>query len=78
MARTPVMMARTPVTNGDLVYAVRLAKPVTEPLFESAGGHALYTSGHLQRAWRDLHAAAMHISLNWDASGALYGRVMLG
>ncbi len=64
--------------KGDLGYAVRIAKQATGSLFESAGGHALYTSGRLQRAWRDLHAAAMHISLNWDATGALYGRVMLG
>ena len=76
--RRPLTELHRARNKGDLAYAVRVAKQATESLFESAGGHALYTSGHLQRAWRDLHAAAMHISLNWDASGALYGRVMLG
>ena len=76
--RRPLTELHRARNKGDLGYAVRLAKQATESLFESAGGHALYTSGRLQRAWRDLHAAAMHISLNWDASGALYGRVMLG
>jgi hypothetical protein len=27
----------------------------------------------LQRAWRDAHAAAAHISLNWDAVATMYG-----
>ena len=76
--RRPLTELHRARNKGNLSYAVRLAKQATESLFESAGGHALYSSGHLQRAWRDLHAAAMHISLNWDASGALYGRVMLG
>ncbi len=28
--------------------------------------------------WRDAYAGAMHISMNWDAVGALGGRVKLG
>ena len=76
--RQPLTELHRARNKGNLSYAVRLAKQAPGSLFESAGGQALYSSGHLQRAWRDLHAAAMHISLNWDASGALYGRVMLG
>jgi alkylation response protein AidB-like acyl-CoA dehydrogenase len=32
----------------------------------------------LQRAWRDAHGAASHISLNWDSTGSMYGQYMLG
>ena len=32
----------------------------------------------MQRAWRDVHAGAKHISTNWDAVGTLYGRFTLG
>ena len=62
--RRPLTELHRARNKGNLSYAVRLAKQATEFLFKSAGAHALYSSGRLQRAWRDLHAAAMHISLN--------------
>lgn len=31
-----------------------------------------------QRAWRDAHAAAVHVSLNWDAVSTMYGQHALG
>lgn len=64
--------------KGDLGYAAKTAKHAVDLLFESAGGQGLYSHNRLQRTWRDLHAGAKHISLNWDAVGTLYGRVMLG
>jgi alkylation response protein AidB-like acyl-CoA dehydrogenase len=47
-------------------------------LFEAGGGGGLFSHGRVQRLWRDAHAGAMHVSMNWDAVGALYGRVTLG
>jgi len=38
----------------------------------------LFLGQPLQRAWRDAHAAASHISLNWDSTGSMYGQFMLG
>lgn len=64
--------------KGNLGYAAKTAKHAVDLLFESAGGQGLYSQNRLQRTWRDLHAGAKHISLNWDAVGTLYGRVMLG
>ncbi|MPY70698.1 MAG: flavin-dependent monooxygenase [Alphaproteobacteria bacterium] len=64
--------------KGDLGFAVRLCARATDLLFESVGGMGIYNHSRLQRFWRDLHAGAQHISMNWDAVGSLYGRVQLG
>ncbi len=64
--------------KGDLAFAVRLASRAADLLFESVGGMGLYSRNRVQRAWRDIHAGAKHISMNWDAVGSLYGRVKLG
>lgn len=64
--------------KGDLGFAVKLCVRAADLLFESVGGMGLHSSNHVQRAWRDIHAGAKHISMNWDAVGSLYGRVKLG
>lgn len=64
--------------KGNLSYAVRLSARAVDLLFESVGGQGLFVENRLQRAWRDVHAAAKHISLAWDATGAIYGRTLLG
>ncbi len=64
--------------KGDLGFAVRLVSRAADLLFESVGGVGLYSHNRVQRAWRDIHAGAKHISMNWDAVGSLYGRVSLG
>ncbi len=64
--------------KGDLGFAVRLVSRAADLLFESVGGMGLYSHNRVQRAWRDIHAGAKHISMNWDAVGSLYGRVRLG
>ena len=64
--------------KGNLGFATRLALNAVDRLFESGGGGGLFRSGRVQRFWRDAHAGAMHVSVNWDAVGALYGRIALG
>lgn len=64
--------------KGDLSYAVRTAAGAVDLLFESVGGQGLFNDNRIQRAWRDVHAAAKHISLAWDSTGAIYGRTLLG
>ncbi len=72
---TPEQRARN---KGDLGFAARLSLRAVDRLFEASGGGALFRHGKVQRFWRDAHAGAGHISMNWDAVGALYGRVSLG
>jgi alkylation response protein AidB-like acyl-CoA dehydrogenase len=62
----------------DQAFVAQLCMRATDRLFEAAGGHALYASNPLQRLQRDLHAAAHHISMRWDVSAELYGRLALG
>jgi hypothetical protein len=38
----------------------------------------LFLDSPIQRIWRDAHAAASHISLNWDSTGTMYGQHLLG
>lgn len=64
--------------KGDLGYAAKLSLQALDRLFEAGGGGGLFSHGRVQRLWRDAHAGAMHVSMNWDAVGALYGRVTLG
>ncbi len=64
--------------KGDLGFAARLSLQAVDRLFEASGGGGLFRHRRVQRYWRDAHAGAMHISMNWDAVGALYGRVSLG
>jgi 3-hydroxy-9,10-secoandrosta-1,3,5(10)-triene-9,17-dione monooxygenase len=63
--------------KADLAYAVQLVLRATDSLFRATGGHGLYATNRMQRYWRDLSAASMHISSNWDASGTNLGRTLL-
>jgi resorcinol 4-hydroxylase (FADH2) len=62
----------------DQAYCVRLLVQAIDALFLAAGGQGLFLDHPLQRAWRDAHAAASHISLNWDSTGSMYGQYLLG
>jgi resorcinol 4-hydroxylase (FADH2) len=62
----------------DQAFCVRLLVSAIDALFLAAGGQGLFLDQPLQRAWRDAHGAASHISLNWDATGSMYGQYMLG
>ena len=59
-------------------FAVRLAIDAVDSLFKGGGGGGLFTTSRMQRYWRDATAGAMHITMQWDVMGALYGRVALG
>ncbi len=62
----------------DQAFCVRLLVQAVDALFLAAGGQGLFLENSLQRIWRDAHAAASHISLNWDSTGSMYGQYMLG
>ncbi len=62
----------------DQAFCVRLLVQAVDALFLAAGGQGLFLENSLQRIWRDAHAAASHISLNWDSTGSMYGQYLLG
>jgi resorcinol 4-hydroxylase (FADH2) len=59
-------------------FSVRLLIRAVDAMFEASGGQSIFTSKPIQRAWRDAHAAAVHVSMNWDAVSTTYGQHALG
>ncbi|MGD9922541.1 MAG: acyl-CoA dehydrogenase family protein [Pseudorhodoplanes sp.] len=59
-------------------FATRLCVQAVDAVFVAMGGSALGMQHPVQRFWRDIHAASSHISLNWDAVGAMYGQHVFG
>jgi len=59
-------------------FAVKLLVQAVDALFYGSGGNALALERPLQRFWRDIHAAGVHISTNWDAVSTMYGQYALG
>jgi alkylation response protein AidB-like acyl-CoA dehydrogenase len=66
------------VARRNPAYAVMLASRTVDRLMASAGGGAIYSSSRLQRAFRDVHAAAAHIGFSWEMSAGPYGQFVLG
>ena len=62
----------------DMAFACRLALNAVDRLFYAAGAAALFESSDLQRCFRDAHAGAAQLALNWDINLTDYGRVQLG
>jgi 3-hydroxy-9,10-secoandrosta-1,3,5(10)-triene-9,17-dione monooxygenase len=73
----PDMAAKTR-SRRDGAYSVNLCTEAVSLLFAASGARGLYTTGALQRQFRDAHAINSHIVFNFDAQGTNYGRVALG
>jgi alkylation response protein AidB-like acyl-CoA dehydrogenase len=82
-ARTPEMLEA--VSQELLARSIRDFTRASELTIEaidtliSLSGTAGFASSHpIQRAWRDIHFAATHISLNPEANYGHFGRLALG
>jgi 3-hydroxy-9,10-secoandrosta-1,3,5(10)-triene-9,17-dione monooxygenase len=73
----PDIAAKTRMRR-DGAYSVNLCTEAVSLLFSASGARGLFTSGALQRQFRDAHAINSHIAFNFDAAGTNYGRVVLG
>src|SRR4051794_10413672 len=73
----PDMAAKTKLRR-DGAYSVNLCTEAVSLLFSASGARGLFTSGALQRQFRDAHAINSHLAFNFDAAGTNYGRVALG
>ena len=73
----PDIAAKTRMRR-DGAYSVNLCTEAVSLLFAASGARGLYTTGALQRQFRDAHAINSHIAFNFDAAGTNYGRVALG
>jgi len=59
-------------------YAASQSARAVTALFEALGANAGDLASPIQRAWRDTHFVARHMSLGWPATGAMYGQLRLG
>jgi alkylation response protein AidB-like acyl-CoA dehydrogenase len=59
-------------------FSARLLAQAVNALFLATGGQGIFTATPIQRAWRDIHAGSMHVSLAWDAVSTMYGQYALG
>jgi 3-hydroxy-9,10-secoandrosta-1,3,5(10)-triene-9,17-dione monooxygenase len=73
----PNIAAKTKLRR-DGAYSVNLCTEAVSLLFSASGARGLYTTGPLQRQFRDAHAINSHLAFNFDAAGTNYGRVALG
>jgi 3-hydroxy-9,10-secoandrosta-1,3,5(10)-triene-9,17-dione monooxygenase len=59
-------------------FAARQSVAVVNDLYAKDGAAASDLAAPLQRFWRDANAAALHLSLDWEAIAAMYGQHKLG
>ena len=76
-SRTPDMAIKTKYRR-DGAFSVNLCTDAVSMLFAASGARGLFTTGVLQRQFRDAHAINSHLAFNFDAAGTNYGRVALG
>jgi 3-hydroxy-9,10-secoandrosta-1,3,5(10)-triene-9,17-dione monooxygenase len=77
LGHVPDMGAKTK-SRRDGAFAVNLCTEAVSTLFAASGARGLFTTGALQRQFRDAHAINSHLAFNFDAAGTNYGRVALG
>nr|WP_246666633.1 acyl-CoA dehydrogenase family protein [Bradyrhizobium guangdongense] len=73
----PTMMTKTKYRR-DGAFSVNLCTEAVSMLFSASGARGLFTTGVLQRQFRDAHAINSHLAFSFDAAGTNYGRVALG
>jgi len=59
-------------------YAAKQSVAVVNDLFAKEGAAGSDLGAPLQRFWRDVNAAALHLSLDWEAIAVMYGQQRLG
>lgn len=62
----------------DFAFAMRTVVAAMDELIQVGGASGLFDSSPLQRAWRDVHAISMHVSMNYEAAAENFGRRRLG
>jgi 3-hydroxy-9,10-secoandrosta-1,3,5(10)-triene-9,17-dione monooxygenase len=77
-APTPPSLALRARSMRDLSRANELCVAAIDTLIAMSGTAVFAASHPIQRAWRDIHFAAMHVSLNPEQNFAHFGRTELG
>ena len=59
-------------------YAVVMCVRAVDRLYSMMGMRGMAPDSDIQRAWRDVHAAASQVAIAWDPQAANYGRARFG
>jgi 3-hydroxy-9,10-secoandrosta-1,3,5(10)-triene-9,17-dione monooxygenase len=78
MAITPPTLSLRARSMRDYARAAELSVSAIDALTALSGTAGFAETHPIQRAWRDIHFAAMHISLNAENAYSHYGRLALG
>jgi len=62
----------------DFTYAMRMLRDAMDELINISGSSGLLDNNSVQRSWRDVHAIASHVVMNWDVPAENYGRLQFG
>jgi len=74
----PLDLATRALCSYGNAHAVQVICKAVHTLFRMSGSRGMFEKSPIQRAWRDVHTLATHVSLNPAAAGQLRGRAMLG
>jgi len=77
-APTPPSLALRARSMRDCARAAELCVGVIDTLMAMSGTAGFAASHPIERAWRDIHFAAMHVSLNPEQNFAHFGRTEFG
>ncbi len=59
-------------------FIARQAEAAIDTVLAAVGGRSMQASHPIPRAWRDIHSATAHISLNYDAVMSMIGQYRFG
>ena len=76
-SREPVPAGVVPRSHRDYAIAADQLAGAVETLLRASGSRGQAAGGPVERAWRDVHAAASHAALQFDSNAALYARHVL-
>ncbi len=74
----PLEVAERVAIRRNQGFAAKQSVAVVNDLFAKEGAAGSDLAAPLQRFWRDVNAAALHLSLDWEAIAAMYGQQRLG
>jgi 3-hydroxy-9,10-secoandrosta-1,3,5(10)-triene-9,17-dione monooxygenase len=74
----PIDLAARALCAQANAFAVQTICQAMHTLFRLSGSRGMFEKSPIQRAWRDVHTLASHVSLNPQAAGQLRGRALLG
>jgi 3-hydroxy-9,10-secoandrosta-1,3,5(10)-triene-9,17-dione monooxygenase len=62
----------------DWAFAMKTLRDAMDSLVNISGSSGLMAGNSVQRCWRDVHAIASHVVMNWDVPAENFGRMEFG